>query len=132
MLQDFFTPLGSVLEPEEMIVEIHVPKPPEKAKQHFIKYTVRKPVDFAIVSVAALVVMDEGVCSEARIVLGAVAPGPLRASKAEQAVKGRRLDTAVLEEAAALAVEEAKPLSMNGYKVEIARTLVARAISECL
>jgi xanthine dehydrogenase YagS FAD-binding subunit len=131
-VQDFFNPLGNALEPEEMILEIQVPNPPAEAKQQFLKYTIRKPIDFAIVSVAVLVVMEGEVCSEARIALGAVAPGPLRATEAEGALKGKRLDTTTLEEAAGLAVKEAKPLSMNGYKVEIARALVARALSACL
>ena len=130
-IKDFFDPLGNhVLEPEEMILEIRIPKPPERAKQIFIKYTVRKPVDFAIVSVAVLLVTTEGVCSESRIALGAVAPGPLRASKAEAALKGKRLDPTTLQEAAELAVKDAKPLSMNGYKVEIVKALVTRALSE--
>lgn len=128
---DFYSPLGNTLAPGELIVEIQIPNPTEKSFQQFLKYTVRKPVDFAIVSVAALVTMDNGVCSDSRIVLGAVAPGPLRAVGAEQNINGQKLDTAILEETAELAVKGAKPLSMNGYKVEIAKTLVARALSGC-
>ena len=64
----------------------------------------------------------------ARIALGAVAPGPVRARAAEEVVKGRPIDEDVATEAAELAVAEAKPLSMNGYKVEIAKALVRKAI----
>ncbi|MBS4026966.1 MAG: xanthine dehydrogenase family protein subunit M [Clostridia bacterium] len=127
-IQDFYNPLGNALEPGEIIVEIQVPHPPANAHQQFLKYTVRQPIDFAIVSVATLVVPEEGVCSEGRIALGAVAPGPLRASNAEEILNGKRLDAKTLEEAAEKAVKEAKPLSMNGYKVEVTRTLVARAL----
>lgn len=130
-MQDFFTPLGNILAPEEIIVEIQIPNPPEKSFQQFLKYTVRKPVDFAIVSVAALVTLDNGFCSNSRIVLGAVAPGPLRAAGAEQYIKGKKLDAATLEEAARLAVKGAKPLSVNGYKVKISKALVTRALSNC-
>lgn len=129
---DFFNPLGNILAPDELIVEIYVPNPPENSFQQFLKYTVRKPVDFAIVSVAVLVIMDNGVCSDSRIVLGAVAPGPLRAVAADQKLKGKKPDAATLEEAAELAVKEAKPLSRNGYKVRIAKTLVTRALSKIL
>ena len=130
-IEDFFNPLGKhVLEPEEMILEIRMPMPPERAKQKFLKFTVREPVDFAIVSVAALIVTAEGICTEGRIALGAIAPGPLRVSKAEEMLRGKRLDPTTLQEAAEMAVKEAKPLSMNGYKVEIVKALVARALTE--
>lgn len=128
---DFFTPLSNILAPDELIIEIWIPNPPEMAAQQFLKYTVRKPVDFAIVSVAALIVMDNGVCTDSRIILGAVAPGPLRAIGAEEYVKGKKLDTDALEEAAELAVKGAKTLSKNGYKIEITKALVTRALSIC-
>jgi xanthine dehydrogenase YagS FAD-binding subunit len=131
-LRDFFNPLGNALAKDEIILEIRIPDPPENSKQHFIKYTLRKPVDFAVVSVAALVAMKGGVCSAARITLGAVAPGPVRATEAEEALKGTRPEATMLEQVAGLAVKGAKPLSMNGYKVEITRALVARALAACL
>ncbi len=130
-VQEFFHPRGNSLKKVELIQEIQMPYLAEKTRGCFLKYTLRKPVDFAIVSVAVLVAMEEGVCSEARIVLGAVAPGPLRAKKAEDFLKGKLIDATVLEEAGHLAVSGAKPLSMNSYKVEIARTLVVRALTDC-
>jgi xanthine dehydrogenase YagS FAD-binding subunit len=131
-VKDFFNPLGNALEKDELIVEIRMPKPPAEAQQHFIKYTLRKPVDFAVVSVAALVTLKEGVCTEERISLGAVAPGPIRAEEAEQFIKGKKPGPATLQEAAALAVQTAKPLSKNGYKIEIAQALIARALAACI
>ena len=131
-VKDFFNPLGNALEKDELIVEIRMPDPPAAAQQHFIKYTLRKPVDFAVVSVAALVVLQDGICIEGRISLGAVASGPIRAEEAEQYLKGKMPDPATLQDAAALAVQTAKPLSRNGYKIEIARALIARALSACL
>lgn len=132
LIQDFYNPLGNSLAPGELITEIQIPKPPEKCFQQFLKFTVRKPVDFAIVSAAVLVVMDNGVCSDSRIELGAVAPGPLRAVGAEQKIKGQKLDETTLKEAAELAVKDAKPLKMNGYKIELIKTLVIRALSRPL
>jgi xanthine dehydrogenase YagS FAD-binding subunit len=125
---DFFQPLGNVLRSGEMVTSIQVPRIKGTAKQSFLKFTLRKPVDFAIVSVACVILEDQGVCTDARIALGAVAPGPVRAGKAEEILKGRSITPELAAKAADLAVADAKPLSMNGYKVEIARTLVKRAI----
>ncbi len=125
---EFFHPLGNALKAGEMIVELQVPPLPAGSRQHWLKYTLREPVDFAVVSVAVLTVLEAGICREARIALGAVAPGPLRALQAEQFLKGKEPIPEVLQEAAVLAVQGAKPLSKNGYKVEIARVLVLRAL----
>ena len=127
-VDDFFTPLNIALRPHEMVTEIRIPSTPTGAKQGFLKFTLRRPIDFAIVSVASVITLEDGVCTGARIALGAVAPGPVRARAAEEVVKGRPIDEDVAIEAAELAVAEARPLSMNGYKVEIAKTLVRRAI----
>jgi len=88
----------------------------------------REPVDFAIVSVASVILMKDGLCSDARIVLGAVAPSPVRAFAAEEIIKGKPIDEAVAVSAAEAALAEVKPLGMNAYKVEIARALIRRAI----
>lgn len=127
-IKDFFTPLGNALQSDEMVTGIKLPPPPEKAKQTFLKFTLRKPIDFAIVSVASAVTVEEGICTRARIVLGSVAPMPLRATGAEEAVVGRTLDGSTAEDAADAAIAGAKPLSMNAYKVEIAKALIKRAI----
>ena len=79
-------------------------------------------------SVASVLTVDNGVCKDARIVLGAVAPEPVRARNAEEAIKGRTIDEDIAAEAAKHALAGASPLKMNGYKVEIAKTLVKRAI----
>jgi xanthine dehydrogenase YagS FAD-binding subunit len=125
---DFFGTLGNSLKIDEMATEIRIPKGVNSAKHTFIKFTLRNPVDFAIVSVASVITMEGGICSDARIVLGAVAPGPVRALKAEEVLKGRSIDAKLASEVADQAVVGAKPLSMNGYKIEITRRLVERAI----
>jgi len=119
---------STALEADELIKEIQIPKPPARARLGYEKFTLRKPVDFAVVSVASVLTLENGVCKDARIVLGAVAPEPLRARNAEEAVKGRILDEGVAEEAAKRAIAGARPLKMNYYKVEIAKALVKRAI----
>jgi len=72
--------------------------------------------------------VDNGVCKEARIVLGGVAPEPLRAKKAEDFLNGQPLEEKSAAEAAELSLEGVIALPMNDYKVEIARTLVRRAM----
>jgi hypothetical protein len=129
--QDFFraSATGStVLELDELIKEIRIPKPPAGAQQRYDKFTLRKPIDFAVVSVASVLTVKDGVCKDARVVLGAVAPEPLRLKETENFLRGRIIDEATATQAAQAAVEGAVPLAMNDYKVDITRALVKRAI----
>jgi xanthine dehydrogenase YagS FAD-binding subunit len=125
---DFFNPMGNGLGRGEMVTGVEVPSVEKESKQAFLKFTLRKPVDFAIVSVASVITVKGGVCTDARIALGAVAPGPVRAKKAEEILVGRPVDEKTAADAAEAALAGAKPLSMNAYKIEIAKTLVKRAI----
>ncbi len=127
-IAEFFGTLGTALETDEMVTEIRAPRPLEGARQTFLKHRVREAVDFAIVSVASVITEKAGKCEDARIVLGAVAPAPIRATEAEQFIKGKAIDSASAETAGAAAVAGAVPLSMNAYKIAIAKTLVKRAL----
>jgi xanthine dehydrogenase YagS FAD-binding subunit len=125
---DFYNPLGNSLRRGEMVTGVEVPSVDEESRQAFLKFTLRKPVDFAIVSVAAVITVKAGVCTNARIALGAVAAGPVRATKAEKILVGKPVDEKAAADAAEASLAGAKPLSMNAYKIEIAKTLVKRAI----
>jgi xanthine dehydrogenase YagS FAD-binding subunit len=125
---DFYTSMGNGLKRGEMVTGVEVPSVADGSRQSFLKFTLRKPVDFAIVSVAAVITVQDGVCTDARIALGAVAPGPVRASGAEEVLLGRPLDEKTAAAAGEAALAGAKPLSMNAYKIEIAKTLVKRAV----
>lgn len=128
---DFFTASATnshVLDADELIKEIQVPRPANGSRQSYSKFTLRRPIDFAVVSVASITEVDHGVCKDARIVLGAVAPHPLRATAAEDFLKGRQLDEKTATDAGKLALQGALPLAQNAYKVEIAKTLVKRAL----
>jgi NADPH-dependent glutamate synthase beta subunit-like oxidoreductase/CO/xanthine dehydrogenase FAD-binding subunit len=127
-IKDFFGSVGNVLEADEVVTEIQVPPPPEKAKQAFLKFRLREAIDFAIVSVASVITSSNGVCRDARIALGAVAPAPVRAVAAEQAVKSKAVDAATAEAASAAAVAGTIPLGENAYKVQITKSLVKKAI----
>ena len=93
------------------------------AKSAFLKFAIRKSIDFPIVNCA---VMVGG--GAPRIALNAVAPKPYRAVKAEAAIAGKPINEANAEAAGAAAVEDAKPLAATKYKVQIAKTLVKRAL----
>ena len=127
-VRDFYTGLGNVLQPDEMVTEISIPRPPKASKQTFLKLTVRKPIDFAIVSVASVIAMEHGVCQHARIAMGAIAPTPIRALTAEEVIQGKPIDDITASEAAESALAGAKSLRMNAHKVEQAKVLLRRAI----
>jgi xanthine dehydrogenase YagS FAD-binding subunit len=120
---DVKLPGNTVLNPGEIIKEIRVPTPPAGAKSAFLKFAIRKSIDFPIVNCAVLVGGGAP-----RICLNAVAPKPYRATKAEAAIAGKAINEATAEAAGAAAVEDAKPLAATKYKVQIAKTLVKRAL----
>jgi xanthine dehydrogenase YagS FAD-binding subunit len=78
--------------------------------------------------VASIVVTEKVICSDVRIALGGVAPGPVRARAAEEMLKGKEISETYASEAAEIAMSAAKPLSMNSYKIEIAKSLIKRAL----
>jgi len=125
---DFYEVLGNTLDNNEVVTEVQVPTPASGIKQTFTKFALRKSIDFAIVSVASAITTSGGKVSDARIVLGAVAPVPYRAIGAEDAIKGKAISESLAETAGAAAVAGAVPLSKNNYKIQIAKTLVKRAI----
>ncbi|NLD36981.1 MAG: molybdopterin dehydrogenase [Desulfatiglans sp.] len=119
---DVKQPGNTVLEKDEIIKEIHIPAPPKGAKSAFIKFALRKSIDFPIVNCAVMTGANPRIC------LNAVAPKPYRALKAEEALKGKKISEKVAEEAGAAAVADARPLNATKFKVQIAKTLVKRAI----
>ena len=127
-ITDFFKVLRNALGADEIVTEVQVPKPKPGTKQLFTKFGLRKALDFAVVSVATAISVEAGKVAEARIVLGGVSPIPFRAIEAESAIEGKVLSEATAEAAGAAAVKNATPLSNNAYKIQIAKTLVKRAI----
>ncbi len=127
-LEEFYAPLGNILKPDEIITEIQVPTPRSGTKQRYLKFRLRKVIDFAISSVAAVITTQAGVVSQARIVLGGVAPTPYRALSAEESLKGKVITESIAETSARAALSEAVPLSQNAYKMPITESLVKRAI----
>ena len=116
-------PGNTVLAADEIIREIQVPAPPAGAKSAFVKFAIRKSIDFPIVNCAVLVGGGAP-----RICLNAVAPKPYRAVKAEAAIAGKPVNEANAAAAGEAAVADARPLTATRYKVQIAKTLVKRAL----
>jgi xanthine dehydrogenase YagS FAD-binding subunit len=126
-IEEFFAvklPNNTVLAADEIITEIQVPAPPAGAKSAFLKFAIRKSIDFPIVNCAVLVGGGAP-----RIALNAVGPKPYRATKAEAAIAGKKIDEATATAAGAAAVADANPMfAAAKYKVQIAKTLVKRAL----
>jgi NADPH-dependent glutamate synthase beta subunit-like oxidoreductase len=126
---DFFGSFPNALEEGDILTEVQVPAPRAGARQTFTKFRLREAIDFALVSVASVVAVENGVCRDARIVLGAVAPRPVRALAAENVLVGKSLDDTQAAAAAEAALADALPLEKNTYKIPIAREMVQRAIA---
>jgi xanthine dehydrogenase YagS FAD-binding subunit len=121
----------TILDFDEMITEIQVPEPPKKSRSAFLKFAIRKSIDFPIVNCAALITADSGKVTDARICLNAVYVIPYRAVKAEQHIIGKVIDEGVAEAAGSVALADAKPFERNRYMVQIAKVLIKRAILAC-
>lgn len=128
ILPDINPQRENILEPNEVVAEIHVPKPAAHTKSFYLKVRERGSFDFALVSVAAAFEMDAATCLSASLVLGGVAPIPWRSAAAEAALNGVRITEAVAKRAGGEAVKNAEPLNDNGYKVTLTQNLVSRAI----
>ena len=121
----------NVLKNEEIITEIHVPASPLAARSTYLKFKERESLDFALASAAVAVRMAANrTVSDARIVLGGVAPIPWRVPAAEKFLVGKELKPDVLAEAGKIALAEAQPLEKNAYKVPLTQTLVRRALAK--
>jgi len=115
-----------VLEPDEIMTEIEVPLRPTRST--YLKFAPRKSWDFATASVAVSVMIERGICKDVRIVLGGIATHPYRSREAEALLKGNKIDDALATEAGEVAMQPARPLRMNHYKVDLSKTLIRRAL----
>lgn len=121
----------TVLDKDEIVTEIEVSTPSDGTKSTFMKFAIRKSIDFPIVNCAAMIAKDGGRVRAARICLNAVYVKPYRAKKAEEAILGKVINEENAEIAGSSAISDAKPLSDNRYMVQIAKTLVKRTILAC-
>jgi carbon-monoxide dehydrogenase medium subunit len=134
-LTDFFVGPGkTVLETNELLLGIEIPSSPVPSAGSYLRHIPRQEMDIAVAGVASFLLFGPGgnFCKEAKIALGAVAPTPVRAPRAESILVGRSLKEESIEEAAKQASGEALPISdVRGsatYRREIIRVLTKRTL----
>jgi aerobic carbon-monoxide dehydrogenase medium subunit len=136
LVEDFFVDYyQTALEPGELLTGIRVP-PPQRPGWSHIKFTPRSVEDFATVGVAITLRVQERTCEDARLALNSVASTIVRAKRAEEVLRGRRLTDEVLREAGEVAASEVDPVDDNrgsaDYKRDLVKVLVRRAAEEAL
>jgi xanthine dehydrogenase YagS FAD-binding subunit len=121
----------TVLVPGELITAVVLPPPPP-GRSHYRKVRERASFAFALVSVAAVLDVDEasGTVRDCRLALGGVAHAPWRAERAAAALRGAPATEEEFIRAAEAELAEARPLPRNAYKVPLARNLIVRTLQE--
>jgi xanthine dehydrogenase YagS FAD-binding subunit len=121
----------SVLEPGEMIVAVRLPAEAAHFAAHarYLKVRERTSYAFAVVSAAAALRFENDKIAEARLCLGGVALKPWRAREGEAMLAGARAEEPIFSSAAEAALAAAKPSGDNGFKIELARRIVVRALA---
>ncbi|KOG49483.1 FAD binding domain-containing protein [Streptomyces decoyicus] len=116
------------LTPGELITAIEVPPVPMARRSLYLKVRDRESYEFALASAAVALALEDGVIREARLALGGVATKPWRAHRAEDILVGERADVDVFVRAAAAELAPALTRPMNGFKAELARRTIVRAL----
>ena len=116
--------------PNEILTEILVP--PAASRNATYEIREREYLDWPLVTASVALTMKGAVVGSARVVLGHVAPTPWSATAAGKFLSGKRVTAEVAEEAGKLAVADARPLSQNAYKVQLAKVAVKRALLEAV
>ena len=135
-LEEFFTgPRRTVILRDEILTQVVIPDQATTGSAYF-KFGLRRSGALAVVGVAASIVADGMHIKEVRIVLGAVAPTPIRAAGAEQLLSGKTVTEALLEQAGRAAADECKPISdirgSEEYRREMVAVFTKRAIRKAL
>jgi xanthine dehydrogenase YagS FAD-binding subunit len=131
---DFFIGPGiditrmTVLQPDDLLTHIRIPPEWAGARFYFEKVRDRQSWDFALVSVASAMVVNEGRIERTRIVLNGVSPHPVRLRDVEALIEGQPVNAGTADAAGELAIKGARPLRHNDYKIPLTRNLVRRAV----
>jgi CO/xanthine dehydrogenase FAD-binding subunit len=134
-LEDFFTGPGqTALKCGEIVTGLRVSRPPDRSV--YLKLSTRHSMDLAIVGVAASAGLRDGRFTEIRIALGAVAPTPIRAARAEEVLRDRPISASLIEEAARVASAECRPIDDHrasaSYRRDMVYVLTRRALEQVL
>jgi carbon-monoxide dehydrogenase medium subunit len=134
-LEEFFLGPGqTALGRGELLVAVDIPPPAPRSGGVYLKHSIRRAMDIAFVGTGVVVTLGDGVCQDIRIALGAVAPVPMRAPRAEAVLRGRRLEEPLLREAGEIASQECSPISdircSAEHRREIVKVFVRRATQQ--
>ncbi|HET9001948.1 MAG TPA: xanthine dehydrogenase family protein subunit M, partial [bacterium] len=121
----------TVLGPGEMITSVTLPPPPP-GRHVYRKVRDRASYAFALVSVAAIVAIDRGWITEARVAFGGVAPKPWRSAEAEAALAGRPATMVTFRAAAEAAMAQAVGHGQNDFKIEVAKRTLFRTLAQAV
>jgi carbon-monoxide dehydrogenase medium subunit len=132
-LETFFRGPGqTIMSADEILTAITIPKTPAGLVGEYIKFSPREMMDLAYVGVAVAYTLEQRRCAGVRIVLGAVAPTPVRARRAEAVIEGQLLTEALAEKAGEIAAEESKPISDVRSSADYRRAMVGAMTKRAL
>ena len=118
------------LQPNELITSIELPKPVFSDHYYYLKIRERSSYAFALISVAAGLQIQGGTIAQAGLAMGGVAHKPWKLTEAEDFLRGKKPTTENFEQAAELAMRNARPLSDNEYKIEMGKKAIVRALTQ--
>ncbi len=119
----------NVLEPGELITYVTLPRLAEGTRSHYLKLRDRAQYEFALASAAVVMHVEGGRIRRARIAMGGVGTKPWRSKEAEAALEGKSANEKTFRAAAEAALRDAKPLKDNGFKIELAKRALIRAMT---
>ena len=118
----------TVVQPGELITSVLVPAPEPGTRSAYQKYGEKESFDWPIADAGVVLVMDGARCRKASVVLGVAAPTPIRSKEAEAVLIGKTIDEATARAAGKAAMQNATPLSQNGYKTQLFETAIYRTV----
>ena len=135
-IADFFLKPGNtphhenVLQPGDLIVSVTLPPPAPGSRSLYLKLRDRAAYEFALASAAIVIKTDGSRIQHARVALGGVGTVPWRSLEAEHALEGQTASPAIFRKAAEAALKDAHPATENGFKVELAKRCIVRALTQ--
>lgn len=134
-IRDFYLEPGNtpdkeyVLQPGELITAVLLPAPPAGARSTYLKLRDRAAYEFALASAAVVIATDGNRIRHARVALGGVGTKPWRSLDAEHELEGKEASQQIFARAAEAAFRNAKPYKDNGFKIELAKRALVRALT---